>query len=300
MRIFIAGSTGYIGTAVSRYLRVCGHQVVGLARSDASAQRLASEGIAVHRGELADAASIKSGAAAADAVVHVAVGVQVGLVSEVDVAAVDAMVDALEGTGRALVVTSGVAVYAGSAAAAVDETTSLETALPAQVPRIRLEERLAQAAHRGVRTVVLRPGFGYGRGGAGLLIRVQLERARATGIGAYIGDGGGLFPVVHVDDLADAYLRALERGRAGSLFNIVGRTHSAREIAEAVSHAAGGGGATVSLSLDEARDAWGPLAGVLVGFPPVSALRATVELGWTPREPSLLYELVHGSLRRRS
>jgi nucleoside-diphosphate-sugar epimerase len=229
MRIFVAGATGYIGTAVTRRLCAAGHDVVGLARSDASAERLARAGVGVHRGDLAAPATIRAAATDADAVVHVAVGVQVGLVSEVDVAAFDAMVDAMAGTGRPLVVTSGVAVYAGSAAAAVDEDTPLETPLPAQVPRIRLEERVVQAAERGVRTVVLRPGFGYGHAAAGLLIRVQVERARRTGIGAYVGDGGGLFPVVHVDDLAGAYLRAVEHGRAGSRFNIVGRTHSARE-----------------------------------------------------------------------
>ena len=299
MRIFLAGATGYIGGAVARHLRDAGHEVVGLARSDASAERLAGAGMAVHRGDLTDPASIRAAATDADAVVHAAVGVQVGLVSDADVAALDAMVDALAGTGRALLVTSGVAVYAGSAAATADEDTPLETPLPGQVPRIRLEERVVRAAERGVRSLVIRPGFGYGRGGAGLLIRLLIERARLTGVGAYIGDGAGHFPVVHVDDLAAAYRLALEHGGAGSRFNVVGRTHAAREIAAAASHAAGGGGRTASLSLDEARGAWGPLAHVLLGLPLVSSLRATVELGWTPREASLPYELVHGSLRQR-
>src|SRR5215207_5522884 len=208
MRILVVGATGYIGSSVGRLLRAAGHEVVGFARSDASANRLASEGVGVRRGDLAEPASIRAAASEADAVVHAAVGVQVGLVSEVDVAAVDAMIDALADTGRPLVVTSGVAVYAGSAAGAVDEDTPLDTAHPAQVPRIRLEERVMRAAERGVRAIVLRPGFGYGHARAGLLIRMQLEHARRTGVGAYIGDGSGLFPVVHVDDLARAYLRA--------------------------------------------------------------------------------------------
>jgi nucleoside-diphosphate-sugar epimerase len=300
VRVFVVGATGYIGTSVSRHLRAAGHEVVGLARSDASADCLARDGVAVHRGDLADHGSIRDAATEADAIVHAAVGVQVGLVSDVDVAAVDAMIDGLAGTGRPLILTSGVAVYAGSAAGVVDEDTPLDSALPAQIPRIQLEDRVVRAAERGVRTVVLRPGFGYGHARAGLLIRVQLDRARRTGVGAYIGDGSGLFPVVHVDDLARAYVRAVEHGRAGARFNVVGGTYSAREIAAAVSHAVGGGGHTASLSVDEARDAWGLLAGVLLDFPPVSALRATAELGWTPREASLPYELVHGSLRQRS
>ena len=297
MPILVIGATGYIGSNVTRHLRGAGYDVVALARSDASAERLGRAGVAVSRGDLSARDTIRAAAANADAIIHVAVGVQVGLVSEAEVAAVDAMIDALAGTGRPLILTSGVAVYAGVAAAAVDEETPLETAVPTQVPRIRLEERVVRAAQRGVRAVVLRPAFSYGRGGAGLLLRVQLERARRTGVGAYTGDGSALFPVVHVDDLARAYLSALELGQAGSIFNIVGRTHSAREIAAAMSHSAGGDGRIASLSADEARDAWGPLAPVLRGFPPVSAVRATVELRWTPREPSLVYELVHGSLR---
>jgi nucleoside-diphosphate-sugar epimerase len=295
--ILVVGATGYIGSNVTRHLRAAGYDVVALARSDVSAERLGSEGVSVCRGDLSAPDTIRAAGANVDAIIHVAVGVQVGLVSEADVAAVDAMIDALAGTGRPLILTSGVAVYAGVGSAIVDEETPLETALPTQVPRIRLEERVVRAAERRVRAVVLRPAFGYGRGGAGLLLRVQLERARRTGVGAYTGDGSALFPVVHVDDLARAYLSALELGQAGSIFNIVGRTHSAREIAAAMSHSVGGQGRIASLSADEARDAWGPLAPVLRGFPPVSAVRATVELRWTPREPSLMYELVHGSLR---
>ena len=297
MPVLVIGATGYIGSNVTRHLQAAGYDVVALARTDASAERLDRAGITVCRGDLSAPDTIRAAAANADAIIHAAVGVQVGLVSEADVAAVDVMIDALAGTGRPLILTSGVAVYAGIATGPVDEDTALEAALPAQVPRIRLEERVLRAAERHVRPVVLRPGFGYGRGGAGLLLRVQLERARRTGIGAYIGDGSGLFPVVHVDDLARAYLSALAHGQASSIFNVVGRTHSAHEIAAAVSYAVGAEGRTVSLSGDEARDAWGPLAPVLRGLPPVSAVRATVELRWTPQAPSLMYELVYGSLR---
>jgi nucleoside-diphosphate-sugar epimerase len=300
MRIFLTGATGYIGSAVARHLRAAGHAVVGMARSDASAERLVQAGLAVHRGDLADAGSVAAAVREADAVVHVAVGVQLGHASATDLAAVDAMVDGLAGTDRPLVVTSGVAVYAGSRAAAVDEDTPLDAVLPTQVARVQLELRVVRAAERGVRTIVLRPSPAYGQARAGLLISAQLDYARRTGFGAYIGDGGGLFPVVHVDDLAGAYLRALEHGAAGSRFNIVGGTHSTREIAGAVSHAVGGGGRTASLSPDAARDAWGPLANALGGFPPVSALRAVVELGWAPREASLPYELVHGTFRQHA
>ena len=106
------------------------------------------------------------------------------------------------------------------------------------------------------------------------------------------------YAAVHVDDLAAAYLAALERGRAGAIYNVLGAAYPTREVAEAVSHAVGADGRTVSITADAAREAWGPLARLPVAFPPVMAVRAALELEWTPRAPSLLSELVHGTLRR--
>jgi nucleoside-diphosphate-sugar epimerase len=212
--------------------------------------------------------------------------------------ALDALVGALAGRDAPLLLTSGLGVYAGSRASVVDEAAPLDDVVPAQRPRVLLEERALGSVARGVRAVVLRPAHVYGRGHAGAFTRLQLDHAARTGAGAYVGDGSAPYATLHVDDLAEAYAAALERAPAAARYDLVGSTLVTREVAGAVSHAVGAGGRTVSLTADAARDAWGPLAGVLIGGPAVVALRAVVELGWTPRGPSLPYELVHGSLRR--
>src|SRR5690606_18078870 len=138
----------------------------------------------------------------------------------------------------------------------------------------------------------------YGQGQAGRFTLMQLDYAERTGAAGYVGEGAVPYGTVHIEDLAAAYVAALERAPAGSRYNLVGTTVTTRELAGAMSHAVGAGGRTVSLTPEEAHQAWGPLAGLLVAGPMASALRATVDLGWTPRAATLPYELVHGSLRR--
>jgi len=296
MHVFVTGASGLIGGAVTRHLLEAGHAVTALARSEHAAERLARAGAAVHRGDVQEPDTLAAGARAADAVVHVAVGGPRG-VTEADVAAVEAMVDALAGRNAPLLVTSGFGVYAGHPVSIVDEESPLNSPVPAQAPRVALEGRVREAAARGVRTVVLRPAHVYGHGESGVFTRVQLEYAARTGAGAYVGDGAVPYGTVHVDDLAAAYLAALERAPAGALYNVVGSTLPTREVATAVSHAVGAAGRTVSLTPEEAHAAWGPLAGLLIRGHTVLGVKAAVELAWTPRGPSLAYELTHGSMR---
>jgi nucleoside-diphosphate-sugar epimerase len=297
MHLFITGASGYIGGAVARHLVHLGHAVTALARSEASASRLAAEGLGVHLGDLEDAETLRPALARAEGVIHVAVGGPRG-VAEADAAALEAMADALAGKDAPLILTSGLGVYAGSQLAVADEETPLDGVTPFQLPRVRLEEQALRAAERGVRVVVLRPGHVYGHGHAGMFTRMQLDYAERTGAGAYVGEGAAPYGTVHADDLAAAYAAALERAPAGSRYNILGHTLTTRELAVAMSHAVSAGGRTVSLTPESAHEAWGPPAGLLMGGPVVSAVKAVVELGWTPRAPILPYELVHGSLRR--
>ena len=297
MNVFVTGATGLIGSAVTRHLLAAGHAVTALARSDDAAERIARGGAAVHRGDVQDPGTLAAGARAADAVVHAAVGGPRG-VTGTDAEALEAMVGALAGRDAPLLVTSGLGVYAGHTGTLVDEETPLDSPIPAQAPRVALEGQARAAAARGVRTVVIRPANVYGHGQAGLFTRMQLDYAARTGAGAYVGEGTTPYAAVHVDDLAAAYLAALERAPAGALYNVVGSTPSTREVATAMAHAVGAAGRTVSLTPEEAQAAWGPLAAFLVRGPAVMGVKAAVELAWTPRGPSLAYELAHGSLRR--
>lgn len=297
MRVFVTGASGFIGGAVADALRAAGHAVTALARTEHRAEALRRLGYDVHRGDVDDPESLRAGIEAADAVVHAAVGGPAG-VRDADAAAVEVMLDALAGRDAPLLLTSGLAVYLGSTRPVADEQTPLEDAVPMQQVRIRLEQRALAGVHRGVRAVVLRPAHAYGRGRAGVFTRMQVDWAEKHGAGAYVDEGAAPYGAVHVDDLVAAYLAALDRAPPGGLYNLVGATITTRELAGAVSHAAGAGGRVVPLSAEDAAQAFGPAARLLARFPAIGALRATVELGWTPRAPTLTWELVHGTLRR--
>ena len=297
MHLFITGASGFIGTAVARHLLAAGHTLTGVARSEGSASRLTAAGVAVQHGDLEDAGRLAGAMAEAEGVVHIAVGGPRG-VTDADQRAVAVMIEALQGRDAPLIVTSGVGVYAGIGLPVVDEETPLDAPVPPQVPRVRLEEQTVAAAARGVRAMVLRPAHAYGSGGCGIFTRMQIEYATRSGTAAYVGEGAVPYGTVHLEDLAAAYVAALRHGRAGTRYNIVGHTFSTREVAGAVAHAVGADGRPVSLSAAQAQDAWGPLSGVLIAAPSISSLRATRELQWTPRSPTLTHELIHGSLRR--
>jgi nucleoside-diphosphate-sugar epimerase len=296
LHYFVTGASGYIGGAIARFLVRGGHTVTALARSDATAARLHAAGLRVHRGDLLDPNGFAPALEAADGVVHTAVGGPRG-VTDADAAALDAMVQVLAGRGVPLLLTSGLGVYAGAREPVVDEDTLLTTPTPGQAPRVRLEELALRTEVRGIRPVVIRPGHVYGRGSAGAFTRMQVEYALRHGAGAYVGDGAVPYNTVHIDDLVEVYAAALDRAPAGRRYNVVGHTLTTREVASAVSHAVGAGGRTISLTPEQAIDAWGSLGISLSSAPFVCSLRTVLELKWTPRAPTLPFELVHGSLR---
>jgi nucleoside-diphosphate-sugar epimerase len=299
MRVFVTGATGYLGAAIVRAVQAAGHKVVGLARSEQAAELLAAAGCRPHRGDITDPEGLAPALADADAVIHTAVGMGGGIVGDADHAAVDAMVAALAGHKGTLILTSGLAVYMGYRQPFVDESTPLDDVAEPQRPRVALEERALAGAQRGVRPVVIRPGHVYGGGSAGVFTRILLEAARTAGQGVYVGDGYGLFAVVHLDDLAGAYVAALDDPSASGRYNLAAQTMAMRDVATAMSHGLGAGGATTAITVDEAVERWGPLGRGLLGGPMVSSVRATADLRWNPTGPSLAYELIHGSLRPR-
>jgi nucleoside-diphosphate-sugar epimerase len=289
MQVFLTGATGYIGTAVADRLRAAGHKLTGLARSDVAANRLTAAGIRPVRGDFSDPQSVGSAARSADGVISLATTYN----PAVDGPAIDAILDALAGSDKPFVYTSGIWSHGDTGDVVVDETTPPKPAALVQW-RQAVEDRVREGAKRGIRTVVIRPAIVYGRGGG--IPAGFVDSARKEGAARYVGTGENRWPFVHVDDLADLYLLALERAQAGSLLlGVSGPSHPVREVAAAASRGAGAGGRTTAWPLQEARKTLGPYADALVLDQQASGRRAQETLGWRPRHPDVLEDIERGS-----
>jgi nucleoside-diphosphate-sugar epimerase len=289
MRIFLTGASGYIGTAVAERLRAAGHQVTALARSDASAAKLESAGVQPVRGDFSDPKSVGSAAGSADGVISMATTYD----PSIDGPAVDAILDALAGSNKPFVYTSGIWSHGDTGSKVVDETWPPN---PAELVRWRqkVEDRVLEGAKRGIRSVVIRPAIVYGRGGG--IPAGFVESARKEGAARYVGTGKNLWPLVHVDDLADLYLLALENAPPGTLLlGVSGPSQRVSEIAAAASRGAGAEGRTVATPLEEARKKLGAYADALVLDQQASGRRAQELLGWKPRRPDVLEDIERGS-----
>jgi nucleoside-diphosphate-sugar epimerase len=287
MQVFVTGATGYIGSAVCEALRKAGYAVAGLARSEEKALMLAAQGFGAHRGDLRDAASLAEGVRNADAVIHTAMAWSADA-GEVDRAAVAAMLGELSQFNRPFVYTSGCWVLGNTGNTIANEDTPVApTPLVAWRPAV--EQMVLDAARRGVQGVVLRPAMVYGRGGG--LVASFTKSAREQGAARIVGDGENRWTFVHVDDLADLYVRALGAASGTLLFSAHGPALRVREVAEAASRAAGAGGKIETVQLEEARKAMGSLADALALDQQISGERATRVLGWRPQAASLIEEL---------
>jgi nucleoside-diphosphate-sugar epimerase len=289
MKVFLTGATGYIGTAVADRLRAAGHEITGLARSDAAAARLKSSGITPVRGDFTDPASVGSAAREADGVISMATTYN----PAIDGPAIDSILDALAGSNKPFVYTSGIWSHGDTGGAVVDETTPPHPAALVEW-RQGVEDRVRAGARRGIRTVVIRPAIVYGRGGG--IPAGFVQSARKEGAARYVGTGKNRWPFVHVDDLADLYLLALEQAPAGSvLLGVAGPSRTVSDVAAAASRGAGAGGRTVAWPLEEARQKLGPYADALVLDQQASGRRAQELLGWQPHRPDVLEDIERGS-----
>lgn len=294
MQVFLTGATGYIGSAVAERLRAAGHQVSGLARNDAAVARLTAAGVMPVRGDFADPATIGAAALSADGVISTATTYDAGI----DGPAVDAILDALAASNKPFVYTSGIWSHGDTGGAVVDETTPPK---PAALVAWRqaVEDRVVAGAARGIRSVVIRPAIVYGRG-AGIAAGL-VDSARKDGAARYVGTGKNRWPFVHVDDLADLYLLALERAPAGTLLlAVAGPSRTVVEVAAAASRGAGAAGRTVAWPLEEARQTLGPYADALVLDQQATSRRAQELLGWRPHRPDVLEDLERGSYVTRA
>ena len=287
MRVFVTGATGFIGSAVVPELLGAGHAVVGLARSDASAARLESAGADVLRGELSDLDALRRGASETDATIHLAfVHDFANFASsvETDATAIAAMAGALEGTGKALVTASGLLGLPSG-------RVVTERDVPGYAPRATA---LAAAA-RGVRASAVRLAPSVHGPGDGGFVPALIDIARARGAAAYVGDGSGCWPAVHVLDAATLFRLAVESAPAGSVLHGAGDEGvPTREIAEVIG--ARLGLPTVSVAAGEdAQEHLGWMAPFFSMDVRASHAVTTELLGWEPTRPGLLADLETGS-----
>lgn len=294
MHVFLTGATGYIGSAVAEALRAAGHQVSGLARSDSAEARLAASDIRPVRGDLGDPDSVAAAARAADGVIHAATTND----ASTDTAAISAILAALRGSGKPFIYTSGIWVYGDTGGRVVTESSPANpVALVAW--RSAVEREVLRAADDGIRSVVIQPGVVYGRGGG--IPAAWIESARRNGAAKFVGTGENRWAMVHVEDLAELYLLALERAPAGTLLLAVGGPSvRVADMARAASEGAGAGGRVTAWPLAEARAALGNYADALALDQQASSRRAEELLGWRPSRPGALDELRRGSYVREA
>lgn len=295
MRILVTGATGLIGGAVAHRLKEQGHDVVGLARSEASTARLTEQGIAAVTGELADPASLTSAARTSDAVVHAA-SPNDRNAAPLDEIATRAILEALRGTGKRFVYTSGSLVYGSTGDTPATEETPLN---PVEMVRWRqaLETEIFAAAADGVHPIVIRPAWVYGNWGGAAMMMVG--SAREHGAALHVGDGQNRWSTVHADDLADLYSLALARAPAASVYNgSHGPATRLVEIARAASEVGGAGGRVAAWPLDEARKVLGSFADAIACDDVVSGDKARRDLGWRPSRASIIDELRSYALAR--
>ena len=288
MRVFVTGAAGFIGSATTKELIANGHQVLGLARSDANAEALKELGADVHRGDLEDLDSLRRGAASADGVIHLAFIHDFSKFAEngrIDKRAIAAMGDVLEGTNKPFIVTSGTGLVAPN----VTATEEMRPEASPTVPRVSEQAGLAYAS-RGVRAMAIRLPQVHGAKGKAGLISYLLELARQKGAAAYIGEGSDRWPAAHRLDVARLYRLALEKGIANGLYHAVGEEGvPMRQIIEVIGRALNV--PVVSIKKEEAGDYFGPLA-MFAGLdlPALSALTQQW-LGWKPREIGLIADI---------
>lgn len=290
MRVMVTGAAGFIGINLVPELVRAGHHVIAMSRSEASAERLRRAGVEVFLGDINDLDRLRAGAQLADAVIHLAFNHDFANLrqhSEEDRKVIESLGEALAGSDRPLIVTSGTGLARAKGGGPVRETDGYDPSTTS--PRAATEEAADSVIARGGRTIVMRLAQVHDTEHQGR-IALHIQLARQKGKVGYIGEGTNCVPAAHVSDVVRLYRLALEKGRSGTRYHAVSENGvSLRDIAEVIGERLNL--PVVSLTHDEAYDYFGLMA-------PLAALdlSATGEwtresLGWQPDGPDFLSDL---------
>ncbi|ATE65870.1 NAD-dependent epimerase/dehydratase family protein [Rhizorhabdus dicambivorans] len=299
MKILVIGATGYVGSHVAKAFAARGHEVAGLARNADTSERLAAAALAAREGRIDDAASLAAAVEGHDVVAMAAM-----VPFEDELAIMTSMVRACQQGGvRHLLFTSGTGVLSIEAKDGAWSQYTFAEDDPYTFParhnrevRIQTEAVVREGSTDTLSTYVIRPPLIYGNAGS-IQIPQIFESARKTGSACYLGHGLNLYSAVHVEDLAEAYCLAVEKGTPGALYHTVCGEVNFRAIAEAVATVVGCG--TRSLDYEEACALWGNIwvdLALAVNSRSI-AKRAVEELGWQPRHIDVIEDIRSGSYR---
>lgn len=289
MRVFVTGATGFVGSAVVKELLSAGHQVLGLARSDASAQLLIEAGAEVHRGDLEDLESLKRGAASTDGTIHTGFihdFTRFKEVCEVDRRAIEALGEALKGTNKPLLVTSGSALLPAGQLGTENDKRNPNS------PNPRETEQAADAlSEQGIRVAVVRlPPSVHGEGDHGF-VPILINIAREKGVSVYKEEGNNVWPAVHRLDAAKVFRLALEKNpEPGTRYHALAEQGIPfKQIAEVIGKRLNV--PVVSKSTEEANAHFDWFAHFAAFDNPASSKQTQDQLGWSFNQPGLLEDI---------
>ena len=289
MRVFVTGATGFVGSAVVQDLLKAGHEVLGLASSDKSAQALKTFGVSVHRGDLNDVASLRQGVENSDGVIHT------GFIHdftrfkeccEIDRNVIQGIGSVLQGSKRPFVITSGVGLLPSGQLA----TEDLRPLVPAVNPRVATEEASRALVELGVNVSIVRlPPTTHGQGDHGF-VPMLIQIARDKGISVYTEQGLNTWPAAHRVDAARVFRLAFEKGALGANYHAVAEQGIPfKEIAEAIGR--GLSLPVVSKSVEESASHFGGFAHFAAMNVKASSAKTQETLGWKPNQAGLIEDM---------
>ena len=298
MKVFCTGASGYIGGSVAAHLAATGHQVTGLVRSADKADAVRAFGIEPVMGTLDDAQILTRAAQAADVVVNAASADHKG--------AVVAMLDALAGSGKAFIHTSGSSIVGTRSRGErsddiFDEDTPI-TPSPARVARVALNHFIVGYHDKGCRPVIICPsliyGIGHGAGRDSVQVPLLIKLAKKRGNAAHAGPGENIWSNVHIDDLVPLYALAIDKAPAGAFYFAEDGENSMREACLAINRMLGFAGPPSAMSMAEAASEWGEgtTEDTMASNSRVRARRAR-QLSWQPKARGLIEEIEQGCYR---